>query len=98
MGLRTEDEGFYFSKAKWVTNMWWWLEKLEDTDDAVIYAYGEASQILTGKIRIDKKSNEVTKIKIDDDDNEPLSAAFYRLVRHIIADAGYPEVRSIATG
>ena len=78
--------------------MWWWLEKIEDTDDAAIYAYGEASKTLTGKIRICKKSNEVTKIKVDDNDNEPLVAAFYRLVRHIIADAGYPEFRSIATG
>ena len=78
--------------------MWWWLEKLEDTDETATYAYGAASKNLTGKILICKKSNEVTKIKMTDDDNEPLSAVFYRLVRHIIADAGYPEVRSIATG
>ena len=78
--------------------MWWWLEKLEDTDEAATYGYGVASKTITGKILICKKSNEVTKIKMDEDDNEPLPAAFYKLVRHIIADAGYPQIRSIATG
>ena len=78
--------------------MWWWLEKLEDTDEAATYAYGVATQNTTGKVRINKSSNEVTCLKMADDDNEPLYLRFAGFVRHIIADAGYPEIRSIATG
>ena len=32
--------------------MWWWLEKLEDTDEVAVYGYGVASKTLTGRIRI----------------------------------------------
>jgi len=78
--------------------MWWWLEKLEDTNETVVYAYGVATQNTTGKILINKDNNEVTRIMMADNDNEPLYAIFYRFVRSIIAYAGCPKVRSIATG
>ena len=78
--------------------MWWWLEKLEETEEYAIYAYGIATQNATGKILINKADNEVTRIEMADDDNERLYGVFARFVRSIIAKAGYPEVRSIATG
>ena len=78
--------------------MWWWLEKLEDTDETAIYAYGVATQNATGRILISKVDNEITRIKMADEDNEPLYAVFAGFVRSIIAKAGYPQIRSIATG
>ena len=78
--------------------MWWWLEKIEDSDEVAVYAYGVATQKVTGKVRINKKDNEVTRIKMADEDNESLYPIFAGFVRCIIADANYPTVRSIATG
>ena len=78
--------------------MYWWMEKLEDNDSVAIYAYGLVYKVLTGKIKINKITHEITKIKVDDNDDKPLSATFCRLVRHIIPKAGYPNVRSLATG
>ena len=74
------------------------VKKLEDTNELVTYAYGVETQNTTGKIQINKSSNEVTCLKMADDDSASLFGIFARLVRHVIADAGYPNVRSIATG
>ena len=78
--------------------MWWWLEKLEDTDEAAIYAYGVSTKNVTGKILINKATNDVTRIKLADRDTERHYLRLAGFVRSIIAKAGYPEVRSIATG
>ena len=78
--------------------MWWWLKKIEENDESVVYVYGVATQDATGKILLTKENNEVTRIKMADNDNETLFAKFAGYVRHYVAKAGYPEVRSIATG
>ena len=78
--------------------MWWWLKKLEENDESVIYAYGVATQNATGKILLTKADNAVTRIKLADNDSEPLYMKFVGFVCRYIAEAGYPEIRSIATG
>jgi len=78
--------------------MWWWLEKIEENEDAVIYIYGVETQKTSGKILLTKNTNEVTRIKMADNDNEKLYLIFAGFVRSIIAKANYPSVRSIAIG
>jgi hypothetical protein len=78
--------------------MWWWLVKNKETDDTVIYEYGVSTQDVTGKILLSKVDNEVTIIKLAENDSEPSFLKFAGFVRHVIADAGYPDVRSIAIG
>ena len=78
--------------------MWWWVEKEEETEDAAIYKYGVESQEATGKILLDKTTNDIVRIKLADNDYDELYRVFAGLARWVIPKEGYPQVKSIAIG
>jgi hypothetical protein len=78
--------------------MWWWLQKISESDDLAIYGYGIGTQTVTGEISINKKDNSIVQLKPADDDNQTYFMMLRRYVMSIIILGGFPDVRSIATG
>jgi hypothetical protein len=88
------------SKAKKgeVIFIYWWLEKIEETETFVFYGYGWRKGNVTGKLSLSKLDNTVTLIQLADGDNEGFFEKLAEHVRHIIAKENYPNCRAVATG
>lgn len=79
--------------------MWWWFEKLSESDSHVLYAYSRESRHADGQIEINRNTKAVNLLipcESDKDSSFCQSRACDKAYR-LIAEQ-YPDKRQIACG
>jgi len=77
--------------------MWWFVKKISDNSDKVIYSYGFETKEQSGIIEFDKKVEELSLTKLADGDNEKIASRFlFRHLYRIIVEENCPNERQIA--
>lgn len=79
--------------------MWWFLKKLLDDAEQVVYSYGFETKNQSGKIKFDRTSNKFEVLQIAENDSQTIVDKF--LLHHlfrIIHDENAPDERQIAIG
>ncbi len=77
--------------------MWWFLKKLIDDSEKVVYTYGFETREQSGKIKFDRETKEFEVLKIAENDSMTIVERF--LLHHlfrIITEENAPNERNIA--
>ena len=78
--------------------MLWYIEKLLDNEEKIVYSYGAETKIQTGEVEYIRETEEFRVITLATGDNEK---GVKRLMPHlwgIITNENAPDKRMIATG
>ena len=78
--------------------MWWFLKKLVDDKDNVIYAYGRETKNVSGKISFDKTTEKFNIIELAYGDTEKSAKKLLPHIYHVIFKEKSPDERQIAIG
>lgn len=79
--------------------MWWFLKKLQDSKDFVVYAYGCETKEVSGKIRFDKTQNSgVVEEAAENDTIEIATRWLLPHIHRIVTKENCPDERQIAIG
>jgi hypothetical protein len=78
--------------------MWWFLKKLYDGNDKVIYSYSRESENLDGEIECSKDTKEIKCNKLSIGDTEKSVETFYPLFYRTVFKENCPSERMIAIG
>ncbi len=79
--------------------MWWFLKKIQDRKDYVVYAYGRETKDVSGRIRFDKSTLTGTVEQAAENDTVNMATRF--LLPHIyrvVVKENCPSERQIAIG
>jgi hypothetical protein len=62
--------------------MWWYFEKLSETENTILYAYGFESKKTTGQLEYDKANKKAKILKYADNHDEATDIQYtaYQLV------------------
>ncbi|MBQ7759313.1 hypothetical protein [Anaerotignum sp.] len=78
--------------------MWWYIKKIEDTENYIVYAYGLEAKEVSGQILFDRKIEKFECLRLADGDTvkgyEHLLPHLYR----VITREGAPTEKQIAIG
>lgn len=79
--------------------MWWFVKKIADNADKVIYSYGFETKEQSGTVEFNKKAEKFSLTKLADGDNEKIASRFlFRQLYRIIIEENCPNERQIAIG
>ena len=76
--------------------MWYYFEKLSETEDTLVYAFGYESRELTGRLEYNKKTKET--VVLQDSANKTYFVDLRYTVYSLIESYGAPDKRMIAYG
>ena len=79
--------------------MWWWFEKLEESDERVFYAYSRESRQADGRIEVNKKTQDI-KLLLPCESDRGSSFCQSRACDKVyrLIDKHYPDKCQIACG
>lgn len=77
--------------------MWWYLIKQQDDEDQIVYAYGRETREVTGFVRYDKHTGEITCLQLAEGDTQRSVERFFVHVWSTIKN-GAPDTRQVAIG
>ena len=79
--------------------MWWWFEKLEESDERVLYAYSRESRQADGRIEVNKKTHDI-KLLLPCESDRGSSFCQSRACDKVyrLIDKHYPDKCQIACG
>ena len=79
--------------------MIWWYEKVEETEELIIYRYARESKDLDGEIVYDKRSEEwkLTVRCTNDKESDWNASISEEKFRHVVKE-GFPDRRTVAIG
>ena len=79
--------------------MWWFVRKIYDDAEKVVYSYGFETTAQSGEVEFDRKTQIFTLLKSADNDNEKIAVNFlFRHLYRIIIEENCPDERQIAIG
>jgi len=78
--------------------MWFDTKKIEETESAVIYAYGFETHELTGRFVLTKNDNIVVLIEKDKNYSDSTFSWIKGHAGYWLPKEGYPDKRMVATG
>ena len=78
--------------------MWWFIKKIVDDQDKVIYAYGRETKELTGEVLFNRNSGEFNVTKIAEGDTLKSANGLLPHIYRIITKEKCPNERQIAIG
>jgi len=76
--------------------MWWYFEKLSETETTVLYAYGFESKETTGRLEYDKVNEKAKIIKYADNHNKATDIQY--TAYQLVSKYGNLEKKMIAYG
>lgn len=80
--------------------MWWIFEKMEDSNERILYSYARESKDLTGLVEYRKDEEEVLMIRpcsSDEDSTWCQEKALGKFAAYVV-DEGFPQTRKVVTG
>lgn len=79
--------------------MWWYVKKIYDNDEKIVYSYGFETRAQSGEVEYDIKDQSFKLIKLAENDNVKIATRFlFNHLYHVINIENCPDERLIAIG
>ena len=79
--------------------MWWYVKKICDNNEKVVYSYGFETRNQSGEVEYNRKDQSFKLVKLAENDSDKCVTRFlFRHLYHVIVQENCPNERLIAIG